>query len=199
MGNREAQGLVLGSDDKIVEDKIDYVHDVPNELGSSNDSGKPITKSVARKLIKRHWIKITNRMDKNEVIAVYFTREKLEMLLNQTGCTGVRFYFAYKEQADFGFDIDEGRTLVAVGANNDRHDIETDDKHYIAKGIEFDKNIIKSKNSENGIIFEMVPPLTVGNIRKTTFAPEDKELAEIVMKFFKSAGKKIKIFPKKLT
>ncbi|NVO11201.1 MAG: hypothetical protein HXX16_14660 [Bacteroidales bacterium] len=199
MGNREVQGLVLGSDDKIVEGKIDYVHDVPDDLDSSNDSGRPITKSVARKLIKRHWTNITHRMNNNEVIAVYFTRERLEMLLNQTGCTGVRFYFAYKTKDDFGFDIDEGRTLVAVGANSGRYDIETDDKHYIAKGIEFDKDIIRSEDPENGIIFEMVPPLTVGNICKTTFAPEDEELVEIVMNFFKSAGKKIKTFSKKRT
>lgn len=53
--------------------------------------------------------------DPNEHIAVFFGKDKLVHMLNQTNCVGLRFYFA--------LDSTGKQTLVAVGADGYENDI----------------------------------------------------------------------------
>lgn len=50
-----------------------------------------------------------------EVIGVFMGKEKIEKILEQPGCVGIRFYFAINEKGE--------KTLVLVGTDGNQNDI----------------------------------------------------------------------------
>lgn len=51
----------------------------------------------------------------DEIIAQFFGKEKLLLILNQEGCMGIRFYY--------GIDDDGLKNIIAVGASSDENDM----------------------------------------------------------------------------
>lgn len=56
-----------------------------------------------------------NTIQPGEVIGVFMGKEKIEKILEQPGCVGMRFYFAINEKGE--------KTLVLVGTDANQNDI----------------------------------------------------------------------------
>jgi hypothetical protein len=56
-----------------------------------------------------------NTIQPGEVIGLFFGKEKIEKILEQPGCVGIRYYFAINDLGE--------KTLVLVGTDADQNDI----------------------------------------------------------------------------
>jgi hypothetical protein len=56
-----------------------------------------------------------NTIQPGEVIGVFMGKEKIEKILEQPSCVGIRFYFAINEKGE--------KTLVLVGTDANQNDI----------------------------------------------------------------------------
>jgi hypothetical protein len=56
-----------------------------------------------------------NTIQPGEVIGVFMGKEKIEKILEQPSCVGIRFYFAINEKGE--------KTLVLVGTDANKNDI----------------------------------------------------------------------------
>ena len=150
--------------------------------------GSPITQSVARVLINNY------RSDPSQivntiVIGVDFGCNDLKTILGQANCKAIRFYLAKKYKVNFEdpTNIKEGITLVAIGIDENGSDIATNEN--VARNIDGSQNIdeISVDNdpiTQNGIIFEMVPPVIGGKRIAKAFVSQTS-FEKAMKKYFK--------------
>lgn len=192
MAKNETEGYRINPTGKIVKEKIVYNHELPSSMlnPSTPVFGSPITEKVAQKLIQNYWDKLVAGMDDNEVVSVTFGKDDLISILNQNDCIGIRFYYATRLAKDFDGDseVKNGITLVAVGLKAPDYDIATEEKKYIVKPLKPHSNnsFKQSGIQEDGIIYEMVPPDTLGYFLNQQVKSLDKGLAEIIKQYFNS-------------
>ncbi len=144
-----------------------------------NAFGYPITTRLARKLIKNYWDTLNRVTDGDKGIAFSFGKEAMLSILSQKGCEGIRFYFAYKRSEDFVDPINEGVTLVAIGANALNKDVDLNED-YIASNLTSDV-------VEDSQVWEMVPPLKLSECLVLGMPLIQKNpLAKIISDYFTS-------------
>lgn len=147
--------------------------------------GFPITRSVAEVLKSNFISNPIPNLNQLEIGSDY-GRNELMAILNQPNCERIRFYLAKRYNVDFEVptDFQDGITLVALGLDKDGVEIASD--------VELFKNNIGVKQrlinapidtipvEQNGLIFEMVPPVR-GGIK---FLKSDT-IEKIVLRFLK--------------
>lgn len=177
------------------------IHDDPNH-NQLHAHGQSVGVDAAELLIGLHWKHLKeeypNDYDKR-YIAFTVGKETLLSILAQQGCEAVRFYMArwdpsYIDGGNPHPTRSQGDTIVAVGAKyNDKGKIVDiggkDSNPLIVTPIkkDWDENTISLSSTDSGEIREMVPPLTIGELRDPGFigtSAEEEELAKAVSSFF---------------
>ena len=72
--------------------------------------GKPITLGTAKK-----WTKLYRDANKGKTRSIFFGKERIQALLDESGAMGIRIYYA--------IDEDGGNRLVLVSAKENGHNI----------------------------------------------------------------------------
>jgi len=99
-------------------------------MSFNGNEGEGIPLELAKDWTKK-WRESKNPEDAN---AFFFGREKLQEILNQNDCKGIRVYF--------GINDDNQKALILVGAEADENDQTT--------GLILDKGAICPPNCPNG-------------------------------------------------
>ena len=80
-------------------------------MSFNGNEGEFITLKEGSEMTKRY----RNTIQPGDVIGVFMGKEKIQAILDQSECKGIRFYFAKNERNE--------NTLVMVGANADQNDM----------------------------------------------------------------------------
>lgn len=80
-------------------------------MSFNGNEGDFITLREGSEMTKRY----RNTIQPGEVIGVFMGKEKIQAILDQSECKGIRFYFARNERNE--------NTLVLVGADANQNDI----------------------------------------------------------------------------
>ncbi|MEM9326968.1 MAG: hypothetical protein AAGA85_14975 [Bacteroidota bacterium] len=103
--------------DKLEEIETPVEYAFPKPKGPLSNVGRPITFDTALRFIKE--FVNDKEIDREDVAAVTFDKDVLMLLLSQSGCEGIRFYFGK-------FPDSEEMTLVLVGVDKNDNDLGTE-------------------------------------------------------------------------
>ncbi len=93
-----------------IETPVDYAY--PRSSGPLAESGRPITFETAHRFIDEY----VRDADGDDVAAITFNKDILLLLLSQSACEGIRFYYGcYPNSRD--------KTLVLVGVDKNDNDL----------------------------------------------------------------------------
>ncbi len=93
-----------------IETPVGYAY--PRSRGSLGESGRPITFETAHRFINEY----VRDADGDDVAAITFNKDILLLLLSQSECEGIRFYYGcYPKSRD--------KTLVLVGVDKNDNDL----------------------------------------------------------------------------
>ena len=104
--------------------------------------GKPITKKLAKNLVKEN---MWPDLPPNQNAAIVFDARPLLLLLSQKNCKGIRFYYARK-----GNTANDEETLVLVGVDESGNDLNFSNSTGKTGCICMDPD-----NKEKSLIFEV--------------------------------------------